>query len=233
MVITPAGFAVLEPGRDLVLSRWVERDHSLDAYDWRIRDVFAPLIPKGGCAIDCGSFLGSHAVAYADAVGPTGRVVAFEPSPRHVECLRYNVRHLPQVEVIPKALYSEETSLWMAPNHFNAGASVIGEPHDVGAFEVQATTLDAFTWDRVDFIKIDVEGLVLRVLQGAVRLIREHKPVIVAEVGDNLELFGDTTNDVIVFMLHCNYTVSELPTMTPDEDTSHQRDLLFTPRTGA
>lgn len=232
MVITDAGFAVLEPTRDLVLSRWVERDRSLDAYDPRIRQVFAPMVPKGGTVIDCGAFLGSHTTVYAEAVGPTGRVVAFEPSPKHAECLRHNTRHLPQVELVQQALYSEKTNLWLAPNHFNAGASVIGEPDDVGAFEVPATTLDAFVWERVDFIKIDVEGLVLRVLQGAVRVLRDQCPVIVAEVGDNLELFGDTTEDVIMFMAHCNYRVDELPTMTPDEDTSHQRDLMFIPRTG-
>ena len=229
MVITAAGFAVLEPARDLVLSRWVERDGSLDAYDWRIRQVFAPMIPKGGCVIDCGAFLGSHSLVYADAVGLQGRVVAFEPSPTHVECLRHNTRHLSQVEVVPMALYSEEATLWLAPNWFNAGASVIGEPDDVGAIEVLAMPLDAYEWDRVDFIKIDVEGLVLRVLEGATRVLDTYRPFVVTEVGDNLNLFGDTTEDVIAFMQQQGYVVQELPTMTPDEDTTHQRDVLFRP----
>lgn len=233
MVITDAGFAVLESTRDLVLSRWVERDRSLDAYDARIRQVFAPMIPRGGCVIDCGAFLGSHTTVYAEAVGPTGRVVAFEPSPKHVECLRHNVQELPQVDVIALALYSEPTTLWLAPNFFNAGATVVGSPDDVGAFEVAATTLDAFTWNRVDFIKLDVEGLVLRVLEGAVRVLDQYRPAVVVEVGDNLELFGDTTDDLIAFMVRHGYRLQELPTMHADDDTVHQRDVLFTPAEGA
>lgn len=231
MVITEAGFAVLESTRDLVLSRWVERDRSLDAYDWRIRQVFAPMIPKGGTVIDCGAFLGSHTTVYAKAVGSTGRVVAFEPSPKHVECLRYNTRHLPQVHIVPVALYSERSSVWLAPNHFNAGMSVIGEPDDVGAIEVEATRLDAYEigFGRVDFIKIDVEGLVLRVLEGAVETLGQYRPMVVAEVGDNLNLFGDTTEDVIAFMQRHGYVLRELPSID-GADHEDQRDVLFTPR---
>jgi FkbM family methyltransferase len=228
MVITDAGFAVLEPERDLVLSRWVERDRSLDAYDSRIRQVFASMIPKGGYVLDCGAFLGSHTVVYAETVGFEGFVGAFEPTPRHIECLRYNTRLFPQVKVIPIALYSEETSLWLYPNPFNAGATVVGNPDDFDAIEVKATTIDAFSWDRLDFIKIDVEGLVLRVLEGAKQTLLQHLPLVVCEVGDNLELFGDTTEDVISFMERLGYKSCELPSMN-GEDTTHQRDLLFKP----
>jgi FkbM family methyltransferase len=231
VVITPAGFAVLEYNRDLVLSRWVERDGSLDGYDPRIRQVLAPMVPKGGCVIDCGAFLGSHTTVYAESVGLTGHVVAFEPSPLHFACLQHNTRLLPQVSALQNALYNEEATLWFAPNFFNAGASVVGDPNDLGAFEVQAVALDSFYWDRVDFIKIDVEGLVLRVLEGAERLLRTHRPVVVTEVGDNLQLFGDTTEDVISFMRRQGYTYAELPTMH-GEDTTHQQDLLFRPVEG-
>lgn len=221
--------AVLEPERDeRGLSRWIACNGSLDGYDPRIRQTFASLIPDGGWVVDGGAFLGSHTVAYAEAVGRTGRVVAFEPTPRHVECLRHNTRFLSQVEVIPQALYACETTLWLVPNRFNAGATVVGEPNEEGAFEVQAVPLDAFDWPRLDYIKLDIEGLVLRALEGAERVLREHRPLVVVEVGDNLELFGDFTDDVVAFMGACGYGLEELPQM--DEDDRTQRDVLFRPR---
>lgn len=229
MLVLDNGLAVLEPERDeRGLSRWVACNGSLDGYDPRIRQTFAPMIPRGGCVVDGGAFLGSHTVAYAEAVGRVGLVVAFEPAPRQLECLLHNVRHLPQVEVMPTALYSHETTLWLTPNRYNAGATVVGDKNDVDAFEVKAVALDDFDWDRLDFIKLDVEGLVLRALEGARRVLSTYNPLVVVEVGDNLELFGDFTEDVVAYMDALGYALEELPQMDADDRT--QRDVLFRPR---
>lgn len=228
MLILDCGLAVLEPEHDRVLSGWVRQDGSLDAYDPRIRGTLAPLIPAGGCVVDGGAFLGSHTVVYAEQVGRRGHVVAFEPTPKHLDCLRHNTRLLPQVEIVPMALYSEETTLWITPNAVNAGATVVGSADDAGAFEVQAVPLDAFEWPRLDYLKLDVEGLVLRALEGARRVLAQCRPLVVAEVGDNLGLFGDSTEDLIEFMRACGYVLQELPQI--GEDSTHQRDVLFVPK---
>lgn len=228
MLITAHDIAVLEPERDKGLSRWLEHCGSVSSYDPRIELMFTSYLPKGGCAIDGGAFLGSHAAAYAKAVGSTGRVVAFEPAPRHAECLRYNVRHLPQVEIIEAALYSESRTLWLVPNPHNAGATVVGSPDEPGAFDVQAVTIDAFEWKRLDFIKLDIEGLVLRALEGAERTLKQHHPTVLAEVGDNLQLFGDFTEDVVEFMTRLGYRSQVLPPIIGEKNSDDQCDMLFT-----
>lgn len=230
MRLVHPGLAVLETWQDRGLSLWVERDGSLDAYDSRIRRLLAPLLPVGGCAIDGGAFLGSHTTVYAEAVGPTGRVVAFEPMPTHAECLEHNTQRYPQVEVVRCALYSDERTLWLAPNNYNAGATVVGSPDDQDALEVIAMPLDAFEWDRVDLIKLDIEGLVMRALEGADRVLRIYRPIVIAEVGDNLQLFGDFTDDVIAFMADRDYVAEEFPLMAGDDSAEHQSDILFRPK---
>lgn len=239
MLILPTDVAVLEPQFDMGLSRWVEYDGRLDSYDPRIRTSLAPMIPYGGVVIDGGAFLGSHTTVYAEQVGRGGHVFAFEPAPKHVECLRHNTRLYPQVQVIPLALYSRTTTLWLVPNPMNAGATVVGSPEDEGAYEVQATSLDDFLWGdprvtitdplprRVDYIKLDIEGLVLRALEGASRVLRLCRPLVVVEVGDNLRLFGDSTEDVIECMQTYRYVPEDLPQMNDGDVT--QRDMLFRP----
>ncbi len=92
-----------------------------------------------------------------------------------------------------------------------------------------ARTLDSYDWPRLDFIKIDVEGLVLRVLDGAQRALDQFHPRVLTEVGDNLTLFGDTTADVVTFMASHGYCQEAFPpTEHPDELVNdHQSDILF------
>lgn len=231
MMLTSNGIAVLEPEKDMGLSRWLELCESVSSYDPRIESTIAPMLPAGGWAIDGGAFLGSHSVAYAKAVGPSGAVFAFEPTPSHAECLCHNVRPFKQVHVIQAALYSERRrALWMCPNTHNAGATVVGSQDDLNSFEVEAVTIDSFEWARMDFIKLDVEGLVLRALEGAINTLRLHRPIVVAEVGDNLQLFGDFTEDVVDFMARLNYSSRVLPPMIGEKNSDDQCDILFTPK---
>jgi FkbM family methyltransferase len=227
--VLPNGLAVLDEDQDRVLSAWVERDQSLNAYDPRIADL-ARLLPVGGVAIDGGAMLGSHTVAYAAAVGPSGQVRSFEPVPWHMKCLSHNTRHLPQVHRYQLALYSHATRLWMVPNRINAGATVVGNADDPEAIEVVAVPLDSFDFPRCDLLKLDLEGLVLRGLQGANELLARCRPKVVCEVGDNLRLFGDTTADVIQFMTDRGYLAQDLPQMDGQGDPETQRDIVFTPK---
>jgi FkbM family methyltransferase len=57
--------------------------------------------------------------------------------------------------------------------------------------DVPLVTLDSFALERVDFIKIDVEGFERAVVQGGEQTIRSHRPVIVVEQKGNESAYGD------------------------------------------
>ena len=52
--------------------------------------------------------------------------------------------------------------------------------------QIELTTLDAFQLERVDLIKIDVEGHEFEVLQGACRTIAASRPTLIIEIKENL-----------------------------------------------
>jgi len=216
--------AVLDWLQDASISRWVERDSDLAAYDPRIASILCPLIPPGGIVVDGGAFIGDHTVAYAERVGSTGLVWAFEVSPAALECLRFNTARLPQVRVVSAALADRAGHVTIQMGLPNAGADRIGT---VGSTGFPAIPLDAFSFPRLDYVKLDLEGYELKALRGAERVLRQHHPIVVAESGRHLRAYGDEPSDLVTWMVSLGYDRGEtLPFQHPDHSVF---DVLFRP----
>jgi FkbM family methyltransferase len=133
----------------------------------------------------------------ADAVGPEGRVVPVEPTPRLAELLRetLDVNGFPNVVVAQRAATDREGQTLQlvvpARRSMNARISQEAGPTDT-VVEVESTTIDALTreWPRVDLIKIDVEGAEESVWQGMQRTSADNAEIVVL-----LELNVDRYDD--------------------------------------
>ncbi len=126
---------------------------------------FAPdkTVKPGDVVIDCGANVGVF-VAKALSLG-AAKVVAVEPQPRNLECLRRNFRsELAEGRpvLVPQAVWSREGTMNLHFNAGNPGASSLIVPGGSGEIEVQLTTIDLLVaqlgLDRVDFMKFDIEG---------------------------------------------------------------------------
>lgn len=227
MRVTAAGLAVLEPDLDPLLSRWVERDGSLTAYDARISEIFAPLVPVGGVAVDGGAFIGDHTIAYAEAMGPTGRVLAFEPAEPARACLVRNLRRSPWVTIEPVALSDHDGESALAWHAHNPGGNHLAY---LGRSVVATRTLDSYALDRLDLLKLDLEGHELRALHGAEATIARCRPVMLVEVGPQLARYRDSTEALLDFLRDAGYQTERVPAMAlPDGMVDDAYDLLARP----
>jgi FkbM family methyltransferase len=157
--------------------------------------VIARHCPAGGVVFDIGAHLGSWTVPMAQAVGETGQVHAFEPVPFLNAALRKTVlaNGLRQVVLDDRGLGSTtgNAAFTVADGgggEGNQGMSGLGERPDGTVIEIQVTTLDTFAeegkLDRLDFLKIDVEGLEADILAGATKTLKRFHPTIVFETGN-------------------------------------------------
>ncbi len=139
----------------------------------------------GDVAIDAGGCWGDTALWLAHVVGASGTVHTFEPSPRNRELLAHNLQLNPQlaprvrVHAAPLGGRRGET-VWM-DDIIAAGATAREQAReDARSVRLQTETIDALvsagTVERVDFIKVDVEGADLGVLQGAAATIAAQRP---------------------------------------------------------
>lgn len=159
-------------------------------------DLLAHLIQPGDVVLDIGAYLGSHTLAFAQMVGPSGIVHSFEPHAAIVALLKSNVQRnaLDQVHVHPYAVGIDHLQVDVPQLAIDTIQNFGGVAVDADAREMAASPagtervvivpLDGLQFDRIDFIKIDAEGMEPSIIQGATKTISRHRPLIFAECND-------------------------------------------------
>jgi len=141
---------------------------------------------EGWTCLDVGANVGAVALALAKHAGPAGKVYAFEPGPPNQQRLRRNLALNPslagRMEVRECGVGDRPGELWWAEEYGNPGNALLSER---GTHKIPVITLDAFLRERslprVDFVKIDVEGMELQVMHGARELLRKFHPALYFE----------------------------------------------------
>ena len=134
-------------------------------------------VTAGSTVWDIGANVGHYTVKFAEAVGDEGHVVAFEPSAVNRRELEAAVNKFSNVEVVAKAMGSQESQQFLMQGEDELGAtSRVVEKNTADAEVIDVTTGDIFAGSGSDgypaFIKIDVEGFELDVLRGMQQVLR-------------------------------------------------------------
>ena len=168
-----------------------------------IMGLMSRLIQKDDICLDIGANVGVHTLAMA-ALAPLGHVHAFEPSSANFKHLSDNIRDNQIANATVHNLGLSEVAGVRDFHYFEdyAGCSLSGgggEDPDIDAVmkkswgvvwdrmteTVSFTTLDiwaeATKADRLDFIKMDVEGFERYVVEGGINLLRRFRPKLITE----------------------------------------------------
>lgn len=198
MHILPNGVATLGP--EDILSREVAERGLVS--DHMVRDLL-PHIHQGDWVVDAGAALGDHTRAYLDAVGPRGKVFAFEPNPKFFECLTHNC---PEAVTINRALYrSGDREFFLHFPHDNVGAGFLvveprGNPSE-NVSGVKTVRLDDYGLDKLNFFKLDCEGAEYYALLGAAETINRCRPIITLEMNEGLLIEQGVVPPMLIYQL--------------------------------
>lgn len=138
-----------------------------------LRDICMP--EPGDVVLDLGAFLGDSAVAFSRLVGDTGHVWSFEALADQYETLKKNLDRFGCANVTPcfNAAWNRSEELYMSSNR---GSSSIGGREN----PVPGVRIDDFVREhgieKVDFIKMDIEGAEQEALEGCAETISTMRP---------------------------------------------------------
>jgi len=185
---TPAGeFWVPEgDGQIIALLLAQEQREIYGGEGWGVR--------AGDVVLDCGAYVGTT-VKQALSKGAK-LVIAIEPSPSSVECLRRNLAGeiaAGKVIVYPKGIWDSEGALTLHTNGSSGvGNSFVEEGGTAADLpSIPVTTIDKLVAElrlqKVDFIKADVKGATQRLLKGAAGVIQRDRPRLALSTEESVD----------------------------------------------
>ena len=161
-------------------------------YQFKKVDAALRMVPKErrGAAVDIGAHVGLWTRVLSHEFES---VIAVEPVPSHLECLRKNVADRSNVTIIEAAVGQEEKDLIeiTIASKNSGNCAVVSEERDLSdTLYARMITLDSLNLKHLDLLKIDVEGYEPHVLQGGKATIEQFKPVVVVEQKHEAYGFG-------------------------------------------
>lgn len=209
----------LDEGIDLCI-------YLLGAYEPRTLRAYTPLIKPGNVVFDIGANIGAHTLHFARLVGHSGKVFAFEPTDYAAGKLKANLALNPSfeervtleqsflvannAEALPKTVFSR----WPVANEFSdLNTDHLGKPEAlVGATAVTADQFcESANVQRIDFVKLDVDGNELTVLQGFKRGLGRFRPHVLVELAPFVykDSRSEEFDSFVKFFLELNYDFVE------------------------
>jgi FkbM family methyltransferase len=156
------------------------------------------LLSAGQVFVDVGANYGVYTAAASQAVGPTGRVLSFEPATDAFAVLERNIRlgNVGNVAAFRMALSKDRQPMVLRLREDSSTNAIGAAPAEGEPFEpIVTSTLDAELAragvDHVHLLKLDVEGAEEWVLRGAPEVLQRSKPSLLFEVNaEAAEMLG-------------------------------------------
>ncbi|MFZ0492568.1 MAG: FkbM family methyltransferase [Acidimicrobiia bacterium] len=214
--------------------------------------VLHKLISPGDVCFDVGAAGGTYMWLFARFSSPGGRVFSFEPRPRSARAIERfrRLAGMENVSVHQVGFAEQERSVTvLIPTwrgfQFTTRAFIAPEVDaelpegftNLLPMIIQLTTLDQFVIDasveRIDFLKADVEGAELSLLEGGKESIERWRPTVLLEIEDrHLGRYGQRASEVVEFMTDRGYrmlTFSNGELRPAGEVVEDENNYLFLP----
>jgi FkbM family methyltransferase len=180
--------------------------------DWDEFHFIQRYVKNDSVVLDVGANIGIYTLWLSQYVGDRGSVIAFEPDPQnHQRCAENLQRNrLDSVRLEQVALSDRSGTLQFSVGEDTENHLLPQDAAGAACTYVEATTLDEYCRQHgiasIDFMKVDVEGAELMVLQGAANLLRDSRiGVLQLELNDALQKYGLQRADVVQLLESYGY----------------------------
>jgi methyltransferase, FkbM family len=196
---------------ELHLGELIDLALYLQQFEPDVRAAIRRITKPGMTVLDIGANIGAHTLLFSSLVGPTGRVVAFEPTDFAYAKLQKNVSLNPTlgVELVRVAL--AERTIRQQPVDFRASWQTNGGRVN-GISTVDMIRLDEWAethgLTRVDVVKLDVDGYEYPVIAGGLSTIAQTRPTFIIEATG--QHFSDAARNPFAVLRSLDYSLWDI-----------------------
>ena len=181
---------------ELYIDDWIQENiYFTGTYEEAELKYIKSSLKKGSVFIDIGANIGVHSLFASKIVGKNGKVISFEPFTKNYQSFLKNIALNNISNITDNNLAVSNTDgyidIYYDKKEANLGmaSSYITEYSD--AEKVKAVALDSYfeahPIDKIDFIKIDIEGGEYKALQGMKKILKKYSPKLLIEILDESE----------------------------------------------
>ena len=204
--LTTGGWIVVDRGSYLG-----EKIYQTGIHEKQVTNLIQELVVPGSVVFDVGAHVGYFTILCGPLVGPTGQVHSFEADKRIFDELTANIVMNGMSHAHPNNAVVIDTT---GTVEFYLDSKVAGgvggilrtERSEAKPVLVSSVSLDDYVKanqiNRVDFVKIDVEGAELKVLRGMRDIIERFSPIVICELGEAQFNALNYTSDRLFSYMH-------------------------------
>lgn len=198
LAILPNGMRLLCPYEDMFVISEIFIDQIYNRL-FRLKDGFV--------AIDVGAHVGVFTLKASEEVGEKGLVISFEPNPYTFNLLERNLKMNQVTNVIPYRIAlsnsSGKSKLYQSPHPREDSLVKVRSKYVLVNLDILDKVISKLNLERIDFVKIDVEGAELRVLEGAQKTLAKFRPNLAIAAYHELNKIEEISD----FLLRNNFRV--------------------------
>jgi len=189
------------------------------SYETHVSHTMRALLKPSMVMVDVGANIGYYSLLAAQRVGPTGKVIAFEPGTRSVQLLKQSAtaNHFANIEIHQMAVADQNGEVTFSLDDSNGG--IHRGQLGVSAVLVPAIKLDDFLQaiPKIDLVKIDIEGAEGLAILGMRQLLQKHRPILFTEFTPSaLPVFSGLSSEAYLNLLRqLGYDLRVIPYAGP------------------
>jgi FkbM family methyltransferase len=147
-------------------------------------NLLSTLVKKDDTILDIGANIGLMTIPFSKMVGSNGKVFSFEPQSKiyYILCSNIVINNLNNVESHNIAIGDSNQPLFLPNIDYNKSNNFGGiSLSNMGEIKIQQIKLDDISFEKLNLLKIDVEGMEINVLNGAKETLNKHRPILYIE----------------------------------------------------
>jgi FkbM family methyltransferase len=145
------------------------------------RELLKQVLFPGAVVVDAGANIGIYSEFLSRCVGPNGTVHSFEPAPDNFKRLRAATHKLPNVRLLQGAVaeHSGNSELYLSDKLNVDHRTYMADGRSRRTLPIEIVALDDYfkAGERVDLIKMDIQGYELHALRGANRVLEDNPDI--------------------------------------------------------